>query len=111
MAMKKTKKERIEAAGWRIGTTAEFLGLSKEEAAFIDMKLGLAENLRKRRQARKLTQTQLARRLGSSQSRIAKMEAADASVSIDLLVRALLDLGATRSQVAKAISKRSRRAA
>jgi ribosome-binding protein aMBF1 (putative translation factor) len=111
MAMKKTKKRRLEAAGWRVGSTAEFLDLTKEEASLIEMKIGLAESIRKRRQARKLTQTQLAKRLGSSQSRIAKMEVADASVSMDLLVRALLDLGATRSQVAKAITKRSRRAA
>ena len=109
--MKRTKKERLEAAGWRVGTAAEFLGLSKEEAALVEMKLSLAESLRRRRQARRLTQTQLARRLGSSQSRVARMEAADSSVSIDLLVRALLQLGATRSQVAKAITKRSRRAA
>jgi predicted transcriptional regulator len=110
MAMKKSKKERLEAAGWRIGTAAELLGLTKEEAALIEMKLGLAESLRRRRVARKLTQTQLAKRLGSSQSRVAKMEAADASVSIDLLVRALLELGATRSQVAKAMAKKIRRA-
>ncbi|MFQ5473000.1 MAG: helix-turn-helix domain-containing protein [Dehalococcoidia bacterium] len=109
--MKKSKREKVESAGWRVGTTADFLGLSKEEAALIEMKLGLAENLRKRRQARRLTQTQLAKRLNSSQSRVAKMEAADPSVSIDLLVRALLDLGATRSQVAKALTKRTRRAA
>ena len=111
MAMKKSKKERLEAAGWRVGTTSEFLALSKEEAALIEMKLGLAESLRRRRQARRLTQTQLAKRIGSSQSRVAKMEAADPSVSIDLLVRALLELGATRAQVASALSKRSRRAA
>jgi len=109
--MKRSKKERLETAGWRVGTAAEFLGLSKEEAALIEMKLSLAESLRRRRQARKLTQTQLAKRLGSSQSRVAKMEAADSSVSIDLLVRALLELGATRSQVAKAMTRRSRRAA
>lgn len=111
MAMRKSKKERLERAGWRVGTTAEFLDLTKEEAAMIEMKLGLAESLRRRRQARRLTQTQLAKRLGSSQSRVAKMEAADRSVSIDLLVRALLEMGATRSQVAKAMAKRSRRAA
>ncbi len=110
-AMRKSKRERLEAAGWRVGTAADFLGLTKEEAALIEMKLGLAENLRKRRQARRLTQTQLAKLLRSSQSRVAKMEAADPSVSIDLLVRALLELGATRSQVAKALTKRSRRAA
>ncbi len=111
MAMRRTKKERLEASGWRVGTTAEFLGVTKEEAALIEMKLGLAENLRKRRRARRLIQTQLARRLGSSQSRVAKMEAADPSVSIDLLGRALLKLGPSRSQVARAVTRRSRRAA
>jgi DNA-binding XRE family transcriptional regulator len=111
MAMTKTKKRALEAAGWRVGTAADFLGLSKEEAALIEMKLGLAATLRQRRVARKLTQTQLAKRLGSSQSRVAKMEAADPSVSIDLLVRTLLDLGATRVQVANAMTKKARRAA
>ena len=111
MAIKKNKKRKLEAAGWRVGSAAEFLDLTKEEASLIEMKIGLAESIRKRRQARKLTQTQLAKRIGSSQSRVAKMEIADPSVSMDLLVRALLELGATRSQVAKAIAKRSRRAA
>ncbi len=111
MAMKRGKKEKLEAAGWRVGSASDFLGLTKEEAALIEMKLGLSESLRRRRRARKLTQTQLAKVLGSSQSRVAKMEAADPSVSIDLLVKALLDLGATRAQVAKALTKRTRRAA
>ncbi|HXV36270.1 MAG TPA: helix-turn-helix transcriptional regulator [Myxococcota bacterium] len=109
--MKKSKRMKLEAAGWRVASAAEFLDLTKEEASLIEMKIGLADSIRKRRQARKLTQTQLAKRLGSSQSRVAKMEIADPSVSMDLLVRGLLELGATRSQVAKAIAKRSRRAA
>ena len=111
MAMKKAKKEKLEAAGWRVGTAADFLGLSKEESALIEMKLNLARSLREKRRRRRLTQTQVAKKLGSSQSRVAKMEAADPSVSIDLLVRALLELGATRAQVAKAIGARPRRAA
>jgi predicted XRE-type DNA-binding protein len=111
MAMKTSKRSRLEASGWRVGTAAEFLGLTEEEAALIEMKLGLAVTLRKRRQAQKLTQAQLAKQLGSSQSRVAKMEAADPSVSIDLLVRTLLELGATRAQVANAMTKRVRRAA
>jgi ribosome-binding protein aMBF1 (putative translation factor) len=111
MAMKKSKRRKLEAAGWRVGSAAEFLDLTKEEASLIEMKIGLADSIRKRRQSRKLTQTQLAKRLGSSQSRVAKMEIADPSVSMDLLVRTLLELGATRSQVAKAITKRTRRAA
>jgi len=109
--MRKAKREKLESAGWRIGTAADFLKLTKEEAALIEMKIGLAETVRKRRQARKLTQTHLAKKLGSSQSRVAKMEAADPSVSLDLLVRALLELGATRAQVARAIEKRTRHAA
>jgi ribosome-binding protein aMBF1 (putative translation factor) len=110
MAMKKTKKDRLEAAGWKFGTAGDFLGLGREEATVIEMKLGLAESVRRRRVAKRLTQTQLAERLGSSQSRVAKMESADPSVSIDLLVRTLLELGATRSQVAKAMTKQVRRA-
>jgi hypothetical protein len=109
--MKKGKRERLEAAGWRVGTAEEFLGLTKEEAAFVEMKLGLAGSVQRRRQAKHLTQAQLARRSGSSQSRVAKMEAADPSVSIDLLVRTLLAMGASRAQVARVISRRSRRAA
>ena len=109
--MKKAKKEKLEAAGWRVGTAEEFLGLSKEEEAFVEMKLALAGSVRRRRQAKRLTQTQLARRIGSSQSRVAKMEAADPSVSVDLLLKTLLSMGASRSELARIIGKRSRRAA
>ncbi len=90
----------------RIGTADEFLGLSKEEAAFVEMKLALAEGVRRRRRARKLTQTQLAKRVGSSQSRVAKMEAGDPSVSVDLMVKTLLAMGTSRAEVAKLISRR-----
>ncbi len=104
--VKKAKRRRLEAAGWRIGSADEFLGLSKEEAAFVEMKLALAEGVRRRRRARKLTQTQLARRVGSSQSRVAKMEAGDPSVSVDLMVKTLLAMGASRAEVARLISRR-----
>jgi len=109
--MRKEKRERLKAAGWRVGDASDFLGLTKEEAAFVEMKLALADSVRKRRQARRLTQTQLAKKLGSSQSRVAKMEAADSSVSIDLLMRALLEMGASRAEVARVLTKRVRRAA
>jgi ribosome-binding protein aMBF1 (putative translation factor) len=111
MAMKRSKRERLEAAGWRAGTAAEFLGLSAEESAFVEMKLALADGVRRRRQAKRLTQVQLAERIGSSQSRVAKMETADRTVSIDLLVRTLLALGASRAEVARVIRTRARRAA
>ena len=109
--MNKTKRRRLEVAGWKVGTAADFLGLSKEETAFVEMKLSLSRNLKKRRQAKRLTQSQVAEVIGSSQSRVAKMEAADPEVSIDLLLRSLLALGATRKQLAKIIGDPVRRSA
>ena len=70
------------------------------------MKLALANKLKARRQERKLTQMEIAKQIGSSQSRIAKMEVADKSVSLDLLVRSLLSLGATRQDIAGTIGMR-----
>jgi transcriptional regulator with XRE-family HTH domain len=105
--MKKAKKERLTRAGWKVGSTQEFLGLNDEETQFIEMKLALARSLKERRLIKRWTQDDLARELGSSQSRVAKMEAADASVSIDLLVRSLLALGATRQDVSRIIGAKS----
>lgn len=104
--MKKSKRARLEAAGWRIGSTADFLDLAPEEAAFVETKLALSQTLRLTRTAQRLSQSALARRLHSSQSRVAKMEAADATVSVDLLLRALFALGAKPKDVAAAIRKR-----
>jgi DNA-binding XRE family transcriptional regulator len=103
--MEKVKKDRLAAAGWRSGDAADFLELSTEEAAFVELKLALADYLREVRARNGWTQAQVARRLGSSQSRVAKMEAADASVSLDLLIKALLTLGASRSEVGSVIAR------
>jgi ribosome-binding protein aMBF1 (putative translation factor) len=105
--MKSTKRARLEARGWRVGSAAEFLELTPEEAAFVETKLALSKCVRDRRTAQNVSQSVLAKRLKSSQSRVAKMEAADASVSIDLLLRALFALGAKPKDVATAIQKRS----
>jgi len=94
--MKKSKKARLEAKGWKVGTASEFLKLSAEESAYVEMKLALSRDLQERRRRKRLTQHELARLLRSSQSRVAKMEAGDPSVSIDLLVRSLLVLGAPK---------------
>ena len=102
--MRKAKKIRLESKGWKVGSTDTFLNLSSEESAYIDMKLELAENLRKRRVRKKLTQVQLAKLMKSNQSRVAKMEAGDPSVSIDLLVRSLLILGAPKRELTKIIT-------
>lgn len=97
--MKTSKRKRLEIAGWRVGSAEEFLELTAEEAMLVEMRLTLATNLRQRRQELEMTQAELAGRLGSSQSRVAKMEAADASVSLDLLVRGLAVLGVSRREL------------
>jgi ribosome-binding protein aMBF1 (putative translation factor) len=103
--MKKAKQKRLEARGWRVGTASTFLGLSPEEAALVEMKVNLSRALRARREARGLSQVDLAKRLQSSQSRVAKMEAADRTVSIDLLVRGLVVLGARPRDIARALHR------
>ncbi len=103
--MKKSKRARLEAHGWRVGNAADFLELSPEESALVETKLALSESVRERRSKQGLSQAELARRLKSSQSRVAKIEAADPTVSADLLLRALFALGATPGDVASAIRK------
>jgi predicted transcriptional regulator len=105
--VREEKRRRLEAKGWTVGSTQAFLRLSDEEAAYIDLKVRLATNLRERRQSRRLTQAGLAKLLRSSQSRVAKMEAGDPAVSLDLLIRSLLILGTSRLELARIISTRS----
>jgi ribosome-binding protein aMBF1 (putative translation factor) len=104
--MKKSKRARLEAQGWRVGNAGDFLELSAEESALVETKLALSESVRERRSRQGLSQAELARRLKSSQSRVAKIEAGDPSVSADLLLRALVALGATPNDVASVIRKR-----
>jgi len=105
--MKKSKKERLEKAGWRIGTAKDFLELTDEEVAFIEIKLALSKYLKDSRVRRKITQNQLAKIIHSSQSRIAKMEAGDPSVSFDLLLKSLLSIGTSPKQLARVIGSLS----
>lgn len=104
--MREAKRQRLESRGWRFGTAADFLDLSEQEAAYVELKIRLAEGLRRRRTRRRLSQEELARLVKSSQSRVAKMEAGDPSVSIDLLVKTLLALGVSRGELARVIGSR-----
>ncbi len=104
--MDSRKKKKLEEAGWRIGSTKDFLDLSPKENEYIELKLALARNLSKVRRAKHLTQTQLAERIKSSQSRVAKMEAGDPTVSVDLLIKSLLELDVSKNQLAKFITSK-----
>lgn len=106
--MRKTKRNRLEKKGWKVGSVDEFLGLTPEESAYIELKLRLSDNLRQRRTRQKLSQKDLAALIKSSQSRVAKMEGGDPTVSIDLLVKTLLVLGASERDLANVISASTR---
>src|ERR1700682_5832047 len=105
--MRESKRRRLQARGWKVGSAKAFLGLSDQEAAYIELKLRLAASLLECRRRCHLTKMDLARFLRSSQSRIAKMESGDPSVSLDLLVRSLLALGTSARQLSRIISTRS----
>ena len=102
--MKSGKREKLDQAGWKVSSADEFLSLSPEESAFIEMKLALCDSVKSRRLKKRLSQTDFARLILSSQSRVAKIEAGDRSVSFDLVMKSLLKLGATRKDVAKLIA-------
>ncbi|MDP9193344.1 MAG: helix-turn-helix domain-containing protein [Acidobacteriota bacterium] len=106
--MKSEKRRKLEAAGWRVGDAREFLDLTSDESAFVEIKLALARRVRELREERNWTQAEFAKRVGSSQSRVAKMEAADPTVSVDLLVRSLLAAGADRQDLGRVVGSRRR---
>ena len=104
--MQESKRRKLAGKGWMFGDASDFLGLTPEEDALIDLRLKLAEGLKDRRLRKRLTQIDLAKAVRSSQSRVAKMEAGDPTVSIDLLVRSLIALGASSRDLAKIIAPR-----
>ncbi len=105
--MRESKRKRLRVKGWKVGTAKEFLQLSDDEDAYIELRLKLAESLRARRIGQGLTQVQVAKAVRSSQSRVAKMESGDSTVSLDLLFRSLFALGTTNRELAQIISRRS----
>lgn len=102
--MKAAKRKKLEAAGWAVGSTTDFLGLSPEEEAYIEAKLALAQQIKTVRKGKKMSQAAFAKVIHSSQSRVAKMEAGDPSVSMDLMMKSLFSLGVSTKQVANAIA-------
>ncbi len=98
------KRAKLKAKGWKVGTVAEFLELSPEQSAIIELRLVLSKALKQKRLDSKMTQEKFAKRLHSSQSRLAKMEAGEKSVSLDLLINNLLAVGVDRKGLAEIIA-------
>lgn len=102
--MTKAREKRLRDAGWSVGDAKDFLGLTAAEAAIVEMKVALATSLRRQRTSRHVSQAALAKRIGSSQSRVAKMEAGDPSASLELLIKSLLAAGAKKQEIARLIA-------
>ena len=105
--MRSIKQKKLEDKGWKVGNAAEFLGLSYEEQALLDLKIALGRQLKTYRLRNKWTQVQFSQLVKSSQSRVAKMESGDPSVSLDLLFKSLLATGATQQDLAQAINNKT----
>lgn len=101
--MKKEKIKKLEKRGWKVGSVADFLKLSRDEEEYIEMKLALSNYFQELRKKRRLTQAQVAEKIKSSQSRVAKIERAEASVSLDLIVRSIFALGSSKKEISRVI--------
>ncbi|MBK8321245.1 MAG: helix-turn-helix domain-containing protein [Betaproteobacteria bacterium] len=106
--VKPAKARKLAAAGWRVGTAREFLGLSEDEARLVSIRLALVDAIRKARARSGLSQVALAERMSSSQSRVAKIEAGDPSVSLDLIIRALIASDASDLEIGAALGTKIR---
>jgi len=102
--MERKKRERLEKAGWKVGSASEFLELTSADEAIIDLRLALSQDVRNRRQKQDLTQAQLAERLGVDQARVSRIEHNDATVSLDALFEFLFALGATKEDIGELIA-------
>lgn len=101
--MKIKKRKKLQSQGWKVGSADELLGLSKEETQFVQLKLLLSRYLKSKRIDKKFSQVDFAKQIKSSQSRVAKMESGDPTVSVDLLLHSLFALGTTKKELANVI--------
>ena len=101
--MEQKTQENLESKGWKVGTADDFLELSPEEEILVEIKLALSRSLKGRRQAQ-MTQAELADKIASSQPRVANAENGDDSVSIELLIRAILATGASPQEIGQVIA-------
>jgi predicted XRE-type DNA-binding protein len=93
--MDKRKRKALEAAGWVFEDAEDFLELTPEERCLVELRVAISRDIRARREQQHMTQLQLAKKLKTSQPRVAKIEAASADVSLDLMFRSLFALGGT----------------
>lgn len=98
--MKEAKKKILEANGYKVTDSADWLGLSKEEAQLVEMRAALAQELEKVRRAKGITQAELARRVGTKQSGVARMLNNPDTTTLDSLIKGLIAMGEPVSKIA-----------
>ena len=91
--MNLAKRKALQAAGWKVGDAADFLGMNDEERQLLDARVELALAVRRQRKARHMSQKEFGVKLRTSQPRVAKIERAATDVSLDQLVRAFTAAG------------------
>jgi len=94
------KRKRLEAAGWVSGDAADFLGMSKEEARLLEIKLNLAREIASQRGKKGLSQAELAEKVDMRQPNVARLEKNPGRVTIDVLFKILLSLGNSPKRIA-----------
>ena len=103
--MNEQRRAELEAKGFKVSTVQEFMDLTDEDMEIIELRVALVKALRKLRQETlDVSQETFAELIGSSQSRVAKMEAGDPSVSLDLLLKSLVRGGVTREEIGEALA-------
>ena len=101
--MDKRTQKKLEAAGWVVGDAADLLGLTEAESQLIDLRIGIGQAVREGRQARDMTQKELATLIRTTQPRVAKIEAAAPDVSLDLMLRGFFAVGGRLTSTLKPV--------
>jgi DNA-binding transcriptional regulator YiaG len=97
--MNKEKQKALAAAGFDVMDAEDFLDLTEEERRLVDLKVALGKTVREMRVRNHLTQSEVAKRMKTSQSRVAKIEAASPGVSLDQMFRGLFAVGGTVADI------------
>jgi ribosome-binding protein aMBF1 (putative translation factor) len=98
--MDTAKRKRLLAAGWVMGDAEDFLGMSKEEARLLEIKLNLARAIETQRKKKGLSQAALAEKVDMRQPNFARLEKNPSRVTVDLLLKILLSLGNSPKRIA-----------
>ena len=94
------RKKKREAADWKFGDYADFLDMTPEEKAVVEIRLAATREMERLRAENPISQEELARRMGTKQPNVSKLFKNPGKATLDTLFRALLALGSTPKKIA-----------